>query len=59
MTLRPRRSRGYTVEVIEGSGLYNRMVENFRRWSGNMLRNGQPRNRARTHAHAILHLVVL
>ena len=29
----------YTVEYIEGSGL-NRMVENFRRWSGNMLRNG-------------------
>lgn len=30
---------GYTVEVIEGSGL-QRMVQNFRRWSGNMLRNG-------------------
>ena len=30
---------GYTVEVIEGSGL-ERMVQNFRRWSGNMLRNG-------------------
>ena len=30
---------GYTVEVIEGSGL-DRMVQNFRRWSGNMLRNG-------------------
>ena len=30
---------GYTVEVIEGSGM-DRMVENFRRWSGNMLRNG-------------------
>ncbi len=29
----------YTVEYIEGSGL-TRMVENFRRWSGNMLRNG-------------------
>ncbi len=30
---------GYTIEVIEGSGL-ERMVQNFRRWSGNMLRNG-------------------
>ncbi len=30
---------GYTVEIIEGSGL-DRMVQNFRRWSGNMLRNG-------------------
>ncbi len=30
---------GYTVEIIEGSG-FNRMVQNFRRWSGNMLRNG-------------------
>ncbi len=30
---------GYTVEVIEGSGI-DRMVQNFRRWSGNMLRNG-------------------
>ncbi len=29
----------YTVEYIEGSGL-DRMVQNFRRWSGNMLRNG-------------------
>jgi len=29
----------YTIEVIKGSGI-NRMVENFRRWSGNMLRNG-------------------
>jgi len=29
----------YTVEYIEGSGL-ERMVQNFRRWSGNMLRNG-------------------
>lgn len=29
----------YTIEVIEGSG-WTRMVENFRRWSGNMLRNG-------------------
>lgn len=29
----------YTVEIIKGSGL-QRMVENFRRWSGNMLRNG-------------------
>lgn len=32
-------ARGYTVEVIDGSGL-ERMVQNFRRWSGNMLRNG-------------------
>ncbi len=30
---------GYTVEIIEGNGL-DRMVQNFRRWSGNMLRNG-------------------
>ncbi len=29
----------FTIEVIKGSGL-QRMVENFRRWSGNMLRNG-------------------
>ena len=29
----------YTVEVVEGSGMA-RMVQNFRRWSGNMLRNG-------------------
>ncbi len=31
---------GTTIEVVEGSG-YQRMVENLRRWSGNMLRNGQ------------------
>lgn len=30
---------GYTIEVIDGSGM-ERMVQNFRRWSGNMLRNG-------------------
>ena len=30
---------GPTIEVVEGSG-YRRMVENLRRWSGNMLRNG-------------------
>ena len=30
---------GITVERIEGSG-FARMVENLRRWSGNMLRNG-------------------
>lgn len=30
---------GTTVEVVEGSGT-QRMVENLRRWSGNMLRNG-------------------
>ncbi|WP_421906242.1 glycosyltransferase [Mameliella sp.] len=29
----------YTVEVIKGSGR-DRMVQNLRRWSGNMLRNG-------------------
>jgi glycosyltransferase Alg8 len=29
----------YTVEVVKGSGM-ERMVQNFRRWSGNMLRNG-------------------
>ena len=33
-------SRGYTIEIIEGSAR-RRMVENLRRWSGNMLRNGQ------------------
>ncbi|MEL6373968.1 MAG: glycosyltransferase [Pseudomonadota bacterium] len=33
-------ANGYTVEVINGSGR-QRMVENLRRWSGNMLRNGQ------------------
>ncbi len=31
---------GYTIEVIKGSA-FKRMVENFRRWSGNMLRNGK------------------
>jgi mannuronan synthase len=31
---------GKTIEVIEGSGV-RRMVENLRRWSGNMLRNGR------------------
>jgi mannuronan synthase len=30
---------GTTIEVVEGNG-YRRMVENLRRWSGNMLRNG-------------------
>jgi len=29
----------YTIEEIEGSGI-ERMTQNFRRWSGNMLRNG-------------------
>lgn len=29
----------YTIEVIKGAGM-ERMVQNFRRWSGNMLRNG-------------------
>ncbi len=29
----------YTVEVIKGGG-FDRMVQNLRRWSGNMLRNG-------------------
>jgi len=29
----------YTIEEIEGSGV-ERMTQNFRRWSGNMLRNG-------------------
>ncbi|MEL7302135.1 MAG: glycosyltransferase [Pseudomonadota bacterium] len=33
-------SRGYTIEIIEGSAA-RRMIENLRRWSGNMLRNGQ------------------
>ncbi len=31
---------GTTIEVVDGSGV-QRMVENLRRWSGNMLRNGQ------------------
>ena len=30
---------GYTIEVVSGNGV-NRMVQNYRRWSGNMLRNG-------------------
>ena len=30
---------GVTIEVVDGSG-YDRMKENLRRWSGNMLRNG-------------------
>ena len=30
---------GYTVEIVHGNG-FNRMVQNYRRWSGNMLRNG-------------------
>ena len=33
-------ARGYTIEIVEGDGR-QRMVENLRRWSGNMLRNGQ------------------
>jgi mannuronan synthase len=33
-------ANGYTIEVIEGNGI-RRMVENLRRWSGNMLRNGR------------------
>ena len=33
-------ARGYTIEIIEGSAK-KRMVENLRRWSGNMLRNGK------------------
>jgi mannuronan synthase len=32
-------ARGITIEAIEGSG-HRRMVENLRRWSGNVLRNG-------------------
>jgi mannuronan synthase len=32
-------ARGTTIEVIEGSGV-QRMVDNLRRWSGNVLRNG-------------------
>jgi mannuronan synthase len=31
---------GRTIEVIDGNGV-RRMVENLRRWSGNMLRNGR------------------
>jgi len=33
-------ANGYTIEIISGSAK-KRMVENLRRWSGNMLRNGQ------------------
>ncbi len=33
-------ARGYTIEIIDGSAK-KRMVENLRRWSGNMLRNDQ------------------
>ncbi len=32
-------AHGVTIEVFEGSSI-RRMVENLRRWSGNMLRNG-------------------
>ncbi len=32
---------GYTIEIIEEGGAIRRMIENFRRWSGNMLRNGK------------------
>jgi glycosyltransferase Alg8 len=32
-------AKGYTIEIINGSAK-KRMVENLRRWSGNMLRNG-------------------
>ena len=32
-------AHGYTIEVFEGSSV-KRMIENLRRWSGNMLRNG-------------------
>ena len=32
-------ANGYTIEIIEGSAK-KRMIENLRRWSGNMLRNG-------------------
>jgi mannuronan synthase len=32
-------AQGYTIEHIEGAGI-DRMWENLRRWSGNMLRNG-------------------
>jgi mannuronan synthase len=31
---------GTTIEVVDGNG-WTRMEENLRRWSGNMLRNGQ------------------
>jgi mannuronan synthase len=30
---------GLTIEIVKGNGM-NRMVQNYRRWSGNMLRNG-------------------
>jgi glycosyltransferase Alg8 len=30
---------GYTVEIVSGNG-FERMLQNYRRWSGNMLRNG-------------------
>jgi mannuronan synthase len=30
---------GYTIEIVPGNGV-SRMVQNYRRWSGNMLRNG-------------------
>ena len=51
-------ARGYTIEIIEGSAK-KRMVENLRRWSGNMLRNGQRAIMLGPAAHAVLHLVVL
>ena len=51
-------ARGYTIEIIEGSAK-KRMVENLRRWSGNMLRNGQRAIALGPAPHAVVHLVVL
>ena len=48
---------GTTIEVVEGSG-YRRMVENLRRWSGNMLRNGARAIALGPTADAVFYLVV-
>ena len=47
----------YTVEFIEGTGL-DRMVQNFRRWSGNMLRNGSRALALGPHKVGFFYLVV-
>ncbi len=50
-------ANGTTIEVVEGNG-YRRMVENLRRWSGNMLRNGARAIVLGPTQDAVLHLVV-
>ena len=47
----------YTIEEIEGSGI-ERMTQNFRRWSGNMLRNGTRALKLGPNKSGIFYLVV-